>query len=143
MTFPRYSPYAIARFDGFVIFGDVQMGMMKTGITRSPIVKFSVVAGYQKHPVYALDRLALIVYSYCQAAKSAGIGETSLQASITASWVSTEQFSNIVATHIEWHTAMTIRPASQQILNDLIESQNRKWPPTEITLPGQRPTGHV
>ncbi len=139
MTSPGYSPYAVARFDGFLVFSDIQVGMVKTGITRSPAVKFGVVAGHQRHPVYALDHLALIVYSYCLAAREMKLDKAQLQVSITASWISTEQYSNLIAVNIEWHTAMSMRPVSQRMLAGL----DGRWPVNEITFPGQRQNSRV
>ena len=78
---------------------------MTTGLTRSPIVYFKVLAGVQAHPVWALDDLAIEIYSCCQAAKEAGVSDTHLQVSVTGSWVSTENFSNIIASDVEWHIA--------------------------------------
>ncbi|HUI87520.1 MAG TPA: hypothetical protein VLX61_02220 [Anaerolineales bacterium] len=137
MNIAQYSPYAIARFDGVLMFDSIQAGVMTIGLTKSPIVRFRVLAGVQSHPIWSLDRLAITVYSYCDVAKDLHLAKTALQVSLTASWVSTEQFSNLVATHVEWHTAPGVRAAAQRILADMGNDGNHLWPLTEMSLPIQ------
>ena len=141
MDFPRHTPYAAARFDGALQFNSLQAGIMLSGQTQSPIVRYEVLAGAQNHPVWSLDRLALIVYSYCEVAKAEKLEETSLQVSVTASWVSTDRFSNLIATHIEWHTSSTTRAAVQRMLAEMENGQEPLWPLTEMRLPVQESLG--
>jgi len=143
MNIAQYSPYAIAHFDGVLMFDSIQAGVMTIGITKSPVVRFRVLAGVQSHPIWSLDRLALTVYSYCDVAKDMQLTKTALQVSITASWVSTEQFSNLIATHVEWHTASNVRVAAQRILTDMGNDGKRLWPLTEMSLPIQERDNHT
>ena len=143
MNIAQYSPYAIARFDGVLMFDSIQAGVMTIGLTKSPILRFRVLAGVQSHPIWAVDRLALTIYSYCDVAKDMGLAKTALQVSITASWVSTEQFSNLIATHVEWHTASNVRAAAQRILTDMGNDGKRLWPLTEMSLPIQERDKHT
>jgi len=141
MDFPRHTPYASARFDGALMFNSLQAGIMVTSETRSPIVRYEVLAGAQHHPVWSLDHLALVVYCYCEVAKVEKLEETDLQVSVTASWVSTDQFSNLIATYIVWHTSSIIREAVSRMLAHLEDEQEHAWPLTEMQLPVQESLG--
>lgn len=141
MDFPRHTPYAAARFDGALLFTSLQAGIMVTGKTQSPIVRYEVRAGAQNHPVWSLDRLALVVYCYSEIAKAEKLEETDLQVSVTASWISTNRFSNLIATHIVWHTSSAIRETVSQMLAHLEDEQEHVWPLTEIRLPVQESLG--
>ena len=132
----QHTPYSVARFDGAIMFNSIRAGLMKTGITKSPIVFFKVRAGAQLHPVWALDNLAMEIYSYCETAKAAGVSETHLQVAVTASWVSGENFSNIFATFVEWHIASSeLRKQARQTSAELIHRKGRGWPGDELTIP--------
>jgi len=132
-------PYAIARFDGALMFGDVQSGLMTTGAVQSPIVTFRVLAGAQIHPVWALDALAVKVYSYAYAARALKLGETQLQVSVTASWVSTCDYSNLIATQIEWHAPSNVRSFVERMIAEAKSGKfSADWPSTEMRIPSQK-----
>ena len=38
MAMTQHTPYSIARFDGALMFHTIRAGLMKTGITKSPIL---------------------------------------------------------------------------------------------------------
>lgn len=133
----KHTPYSVARLDGAVMFNTMQAGLMTTGLTKSPIVHFKVLAGIQQHPIWSLDRTALAVYSYCEAAKQLRIGETQLQVNILGSWISSDDFSNIVATHIEWHTSKELRDAAENMVDELARKNKSLWPVNEINMPVQ------
>ncbi len=131
-----YSPYATAHFDGNLLFGSAEAGLTTPSPSRSPIVRFEVLAGIQSHPVYALDRLAVVIYAYCKAARILEMGETHLQASITCSWVSTKTHSNLIAMHVEWHVSSRVRNAAKQLIEDMDSRKpSWEWPNREIALP--------
>lgn len=136
-VFHTAPPYAIARFDGALVFEDVQAGLITTGVTKSPIVHFDILAGMQTHPIWALDALAVKVYSYALAAKTLKLSQTQVQISVTASWVSTNEFSNLIATHIEWHVSPSIRNFMEHLMLESKKSRTAEWPSTEIRLPVQ------
>ena len=136
-----YSPYASAHFDRFLVFSSVEAGLTTPSPSQSPIVRFGVLTGIQSHPIHALDRLAIVIYSYCKVASVLEMGETQLQASVTCSWVSTKKFSNLIATHVEWHVAPRVRVAAKKLIEDMDSNKpSWEWPQTEITLPGQYET---
>jgi hypothetical protein len=133
---PQHTPYANARFDGYLVFDSVQAGMVKIGMSSAPVVRFNVVTGIQRHPVFALDKLAIVIFSYCKAAQELCMNDTQLQTSWTASWVSTDNYSNLVATHVEWHTSPKVRVAAQRMLAEF-ESGRPSWPNDLLFFPGQ------
>ncbi len=133
-----HTVYAVAHLDGALLYHCVRAGLMTTGLTKSPIVYFKVLAGVQSHPVWALDDLAIEIYSYCQAAKEEGVSDTHLQVSVTGSWVSTENFSNIIASDIEWHIASSkLRTKVERAIAEMRSSRRDSWPLDPVTLPVQ------
>jgi len=40
----------------------MKIGILKTPPQSTPVVAFQVLAGLQRHPVWAIDRLAAVVY---------------------------------------------------------------------------------
>jgi hypothetical protein len=136
-VFHTAPPYAVARFDGALVFEGVQAGLLTTGVAKSPIVHFEVLTGLQTHPIWALDALAVKVYSYSLAAKSLKLSRTQLQISVTASWVSTNEFSILIATHIEWHVSPSIRNFMEHLMLESKKNKAIEWPSTELHLPVQ------
>jgi hypothetical protein len=64
-------------------------------------VKARVIAGRQSHPIWALDRLALVIYSYVEAAKyHYPRGPLPIQVNVRSSLISNESTSCIVADSI-------------------------------------------
>lgn len=111
---------------------------MKTGITKSPIVHFKIKAGVQYHPAWAIDELAIEIYSYCQAARVSGVGPTHLQVSIAATWVSGETFSNLIVTNVEWHIAsQKLREQALRIYSEAKRSRKYPgdWPEENLSIP--------
>lgn len=136
-VFHTAPPYAVARFDGALVFASVRAGLIATGVAKSPIVQFDVLAGVQTHPIWALDALAVKVYSYALAAKNLKLSQTQVQVSVTASWVSTSEFSNLIATYIEWHVSPSIRNSMDHLMLETKKGQATAWPSTEMRLPIQ------
>ncbi len=133
-----HTAYAVAHLDGVLLYRDVRAGLMTTGLTKSPIVYFKVMTGIQSHPVWALDDLAIEIYSCCQAAKEEGVSDTHLQVSITGSWVSTENFSNIIASDVEWHIASSnLRAKAERAIAQMKRKGRDGWPLDSLTLPVQ------
>ncbi len=134
----NYTAYAVTRLDGALLHSSICAGLMTTGLTRSPIVHFKVLAGVQPHPVWALDDLAVEIFSYCQAAKQAGVSDTHLQVSVTGSLVSVENFSNIIAGYIEWHIPSSqLRTEAERVLSKMRRNGKASWPVESLALPVQ------
>ncbi len=133
-----HTAYAVAHLDGVLLYHGVRAGLMAPGLTKSPIVYFKVLAGVQSHPVWALDDLAIEIYSCCQAAKEEEVSDTHLQVSVTGSWVSTENFSNIIASDIEWHIASSsLRTKAERAMAEMRRKGRDSWPLDPLTLPVQ------
>ncbi|MBN2116283.1 MAG: hypothetical protein JW730_06925 [Anaerolineales bacterium] len=134
----NYTAYAVTRLDGALLHSSICAGLMTTGLTKSPIVHFKVLAGVQPHPVWALDDLAVEIFSYCQAAKQAGVSDTHLQVSVTGSLVSVENFSNIIAGYIEWHIPSSqLRTEAERVLSKMRRNGKTSWPVESLSLPVQ------
>ncbi len=133
-----HTAYAVAHLDGVLLYREIRAGLMPTGLTKSPIVYFKVLAGVQSHPVWALDDLAVEIYLCCQAAKEEGVSDTHLQVSVTGSWVSAENFSNIIASDIEWHIASSkLRAKVERAVAEMRRKERDSWPLDPLILPVQ------
>jgi hypothetical protein len=98
--------YASARIDGVLDCKTMKIGILKTPTQSTPVVTFQVLAGLQRHPVWALDRLAAVVYCYCLAAC-------------------------IIASSIQWHTSKEIRGQAEAMIAAMTCSSPRwtdRWP---------------
>jgi hypothetical protein len=130
--------YAMSHIDGGLECSSLSMGILKS-MPDSPIVKAMVIAGKQAHPIWAMDRLALVVYSYIQSAKyHYPRGPLPIQVNIRGSLVSNENISCIVADSIIWHTSESIRSDAEQLIAKMTSDANliSHWPATtEIALP--------
>ncbi len=134
----NYTAYAVTRLDGALLHSSICAGLMSTGLTKSPIVHFRVLAGVQPHPVWALDDLAIEIYSYCQAAKDAGVSDMHLQVSVIGSLVSTEKFFNVIAGYIEWHIPSSrLRTEAERVLAKMRRNGRTSWPGESLSLPVQ------
>jgi hypothetical protein len=132
-----HTVYAVAHLDGALLYRCARAGWMTTGLTKSPIVQFKVLAGVQSHPVWALDDLAIEIYTYCQAAQEEGVSDSHLQVSVTGSWVSGENFSNIIASSVEWHIASSKLRAKVEREISGKRKKSDSWPLDLLTLPVQ------
>jgi len=117
--------YASARLDGIFICGTLQAGILRN--TNSPVVSFTVEAGVQTHPVWALDRLAFVVYSYCRASK-----ENPVEVNLEGTLISNESVSVVVANRIQWHTSRKIRTNAERMISEM---RLDRWPKTKLELP--------
>ena len=137
--------YATSHIDGGLDCSSLSIGILKS-VPDSPIVKAMVIAGIQAHPIWALDRLALVIYSYVEAAKyHHPSGPLPIQVNVRGSIISDESTSCIVADSIYWHTSEAIRVDAERIITKLGSSSDltARWPAkTRMALPvsaGQKP----
>lgn len=105
----------------------------------SPIVKAMVIAGRQAHPIWALDRLALVIYCYVEATKYHHPNEPlPIQVNVRGSIISDESTSCIVADSIHWHTSEQIRVDAERLVSKMFSSSGltARWPTKiEMVLP--------
>jgi hypothetical protein len=130
--------YATSHIDGGLDCSSLSIGILKS-MPDSPIVKAMVIAGKQAHPIWALDRLALVIYGYVESAKyHYPRGPLPIQVNIRSSLISNESTSCIVADSIIWHTSENIRVDAERIISKLVSSAKLtgRWPSTvEMGLP--------
>ena len=117
--------YASARLDGIFVCSTLQAGILRN--TNSPVVSFTVEAGVQTHPVWALDRLAFVVYSYCRASK-----ENPVEVNLEGTLISNESVSVVVANRIQWHTSRKIRTNAERMISEM---RLDRWPKAKLELP--------
>ncbi len=84
--------YISVHIDGALDCQDVRVGLLKFSPEEIPVAQISLLAGLQKHPAWALQRLAVVVYAYSQVATRHGYAQ--IQVSAHGTLVSTETSSN-------------------------------------------------
>ena len=135
--------YAISNIDGGLDCSSLSIGILKT-MSDSPIVKVMVIAGLQAHPVWAIDRLAVVIYCYVQSAKyHYPRNLLPIQVNVRGSFISNDRTSCIVADSVAWHTSETIRMDAERLIFNLTSGKHltNQWPTkTEMTLPIQGET---
>ena len=126
--------YASARIDGVLDCKTMKIGILKTPPQSTPVVAFQVLAGLQRHPVWALDRLAAVVYCYCLAvrkhAESSGSSQL-IELNLSANLVSGSEAVCIIASSIHWHTSKEIRSQAEAMIAAMTSSSSRwtdRWP---------------
>jgi hypothetical protein len=105
----------------------------------TPIAKVMAIAGQQAHPIWALDRLALVIYCYVQSAKyHYPRGPLPIQVNVRSSLISNASTSCIVADSIIWHTSEAIRSNAERLIAKLASNPCliANWPSkNEMNLP--------
>jgi hypothetical protein len=128
----------MSHIDGGLDCSSLSLGILKS-MPDSPIVKAMIIAGKQAHPIWAMDRLALVIYSYVQSAKyHYPRGPLPIQVNIRGSLVSNESTSCIVADSIIWHTSELIRSDAERLIAKMTSDARltSHWPAkTEMALP--------
>ena len=139
--------YASARIDGVLDCSTLKVGVLKTSPQANPVVTFHVIAGIQRHPVWALDRLAAIVFCYVQAVKQHNAelhrDDGVVEVTLSGNLVSGVESVCVVAQSINWHTSSTIRNRAEAMVAEITGGGSRSplWPFTEpMQLPLQAPT---
>ena len=130
--------YANSHIDGGLDCSSLSIGVLKS-MPDSPIVKAMVIAGRQAHPIWALDRLALVIYGYVEAAKyHHPSGPLPIQVNVRVSLISDHSTSCVVAESIYWHTSERIRVDAERIITKLVSGAGltAHWPAkTKMELP--------
>ena len=126
--------YASARIDGVLDCKTMKIGILKTPPQSTPVVAFQVLAGLQRHPVWAIDRLAAVVYCYCQAVRKhaeSSNGSQLIELNLSANLVSGSEAVCIIASSIHWHTSKEIRDQAEAMIAAMTCSTSRwtdRWP---------------
>ncbi len=111
------TPYALAHIDGELDCATIKTGIFETWGKR-PTAFFQVIAGLQRHPVWAMDRLAAEVYCYSQAATKNGL--TRIEINVIADLVSGNWTTCPLASRIIWHTSSKVRTQAEAMVTTMI-----------------------
>lgn len=127
--------YASARIDGVLDCLTLKVGLLETLSQQTPVVTFHVLAGLQRHPVWAVERLAAVVYCYCQAAKNNmpirnADDELGIEVNLSANLISGTEAICMVASSINWHTSARVRGAAEAMIDEMVgnSQSNGYWP---------------
>ena len=126
--------YASARIDGVLDCKTMKIGILKTPPQSTPVVAFQVLAGLQRHPVWAIDRLAAVVYCYYQAVRKhaeSSDGSQLIELNLSANLVSGSESVCIIASSIHWHTSKEIRDQAEMMIATMTCSNSHwtdRWP---------------
>ena len=105
--------YASARLDGVLDCTALKVGLLTKTPDPTPVVAFYVLAGLQRHPIWAIEHLAAVVYCYCQAARQV---DQSIEVNLTANLGSGTEAVCVVAANINWHTSKDIRNQAEGMI---------------------------
>jgi len=132
--------YATSNIDGGLDCSSLSIGVLIT-MSESPIVKVMVIAGLQAHPVWAIDRLAVVIYCYVQSAKyHYPRGPRPIQVNVRGSLISNDSMSCVVAGSFSWHTSEAIRMNAERLIEKMTSGKQltTQWPTkTTMILPVQ------
>ena len=114
---------ASARLDGLLVCESLQAGLLRD--TGGPAVRFGVSAGVQTHPVWALGRLAFVVYAFRQTSR-----KDTLEVCLGGGLVSSSRVSVLVVDHINWFTSQRLRIEAERLAMELYSqvSLPEEWP---------------
>lgn len=130
--------YASSHIDGGLDCSSLEIGLLRTH-PEAPITKVMVIAGLQVHPIWAINRLAVVIYCYViSARKHYPKGPIPIQVNLRGSLVSNQDSTCIIADSICWHTSEPIRAYAEKCIADLTSSRSLtdNWPGSEeMNLP--------
>ena len=85
---------------------------------------FKVRAGIQEHPVWAYDRLAIVVFCYTHVARqNTGDLSGSLEVSLDGILISNGDCANVLAKSIHWHTSGAIRRVAERLIGEFVDGR--------------------
>ncbi len=116
---------ATIRIDGALALHSLRAIKPNTsGLEEDAPIFFRVRAGIQEHPVWAYDRLAIVVFCYTHVARQ-NTGDLSgvLEVSLDGVLISHGNCANVLAKSIRWHTSSAIRRVSEQLINNFISGE--------------------
>ncbi len=131
--------YATSHIDGGLDCSSLEIGVLKSA-PDIPAIKAMIIAGKQRHPVWAIGKLALVIYSYANIAKKHYPKQLEpVQLNIFGTLVSDERGSSIIAQSVTWHTSEAIRSEAELLISQLASRSRLSayWPTDrEIMLTG-------
>ncbi len=116
---------ATIRIDGALALHSLRAIKANTsGLENDVPLFFKIRAGIQEHPVWAYDRLAIVVFCYTHVARQ-NTGDLSgvLEVSLDGVLISQGNCANVLAKSIRWHTSSAIRRVAEQLINSFISGE--------------------
>ena len=137
------STNATAHLDGRLVCSTLRVGVLDAG-TPTPVVTFLVIAGMQQHPVWALERLAAVIYCYCQAVRQTTPADMppEVEVSLSANIISGPKLAALVAHDVRWHTSKAVRDLAEPMIARLTGDHSHwkdRWPSEALEFPVQFP----
>ena len=110
---------ADVRVDGAVALHSLQVvNAQVPGMSAAMPVFFKVQAGIQEHPIWAYDRLAVVVFCYTHVARQhTGDLSQRLEVSVDGLLISSDSCSSVLARSIRWHTSGAIRRVAEELIS--------------------------
>lgn len=134
--------YATSHIDGGLDCSSLVIGVLKS-LPDTPVIKAMIIAGKQKHPIWALGRLALVMYCYSMIARKHYPKQLEpVQLNIFGTLISNERGSCVVAQSVAWHTSDAIRSEAERMIREMANGSRltSHWPSNqEITIPIAEP----
>ena len=109
---------ATIRIDGALVLHSLRTIKQETpGLDHSAPLFLKVRAGIQEHPVWAYDRLAIVIFCYTHVARQ-NVGDLSsvLEVSLDGILISNGDCANVLAKSIRWHTSAAIRRVAELLI---------------------------
>jgi hypothetical protein len=128
--------FATVHIDGALDYLSLQLGVSR-GSPDMPAAKALILAGKQKHPIWAFGRLAIVMYSYATVAQKHNPKRFEpLQLNLTGMLASTEQGSCVIAHSVTWHTSDAIRGEAERMITELAGKKQSalRWPSEVLIL---------
>ena len=116
---------ATIRIDGALALHSLRAIKPNTsGLENDASLFFKVRAGIQEHPVWAYDRLAIVVFCYTHVARqNTGDLSGALEVSLDGVLISHGNCANVLAKSIRWHTSSAIRRVAEQLISSFVSGE--------------------
>ena len=88
------------------------------GLEHDAPLFFKIRAGIQEHPVWAYDRLAIVVFCYTHVARqNTGDLSSRLEVSLDGVLISNGDCAYVLAKSIHWHTSSSVRRVAEVLIS--------------------------
>lgn len=104
--------------DGVLECASLRIGLWKT-VSDTPLARVVLAAGVQRHPAWALDRLAVVMYAYVQAARRHNL-ET-IQVNAHGTLVSDTTSSCVILRSVTWHAPRQVRADAERMTAEMTQ----------------------
>jgi hypothetical protein len=130
--------YSGVYLDGMLDCGSVRPGLL-SALPDTPLVRVSIQTGIQRHPAWALDRLAVVIHAYAET--SLKHGNPTIQVNAHGTLFSDVNASYVVLRSVTWHTSQRVRAEAERVIALMTASASRSaWPRNEEIFPPVDPS---